>query len=97
MKDHPFLIVVCLLASVFIPDIAGGIFVGLSFSVVVLRIVLAAAYGSYRIRLLQGLKAGNLRGILRTACISTQMTKLLLYTMMPWKSRALPARVKPHT
>ena len=97
MKNHPSLILVCLLSSIFIPDIAGGIFVGLSFSVVVLRIVLAATYGPYRIRSLQGLKAGNLRGILRTAYMSTQMAKLFLYTMMPWKSRALAAKVKPHT
>jgi len=92
MRERLPLILICLLASVFIQDIAGGILAGLVFSVISMRILLAAYYGPYKIRSVQGLRVGNLRGILRTAYRSTHLMKLLLYSAVFWKSKPHMAR-----
>ncbi|MGO9613982.1 MAG: hypothetical protein ACLPX5_13250, partial [Dissulfurispiraceae bacterium] len=60
MKERLPMIFTCLLASVFIQDIAGGVLVGLVFSVVSLRIILAAYCGPYKLRSVKGLRAENL-------------------------------------
>src|SRR5208283_1943388 len=88
MRERLPMILICLLASVFIQDIADGVLVGLVFSVVSLRIIVAAYCGPYKLQSVKGLRAENLSYILRTAYKSTHMMKLLRCAVIFWKPKS---------